>query len=325
MRRASRYAFLWSEEASELRASGRPLTDLPGIGPFLARRLRAWLEEPPHPAEPPPLRRDFLTLTEARRILQVDAGSAIGARGDLQMHSSWSDGSASIGEMAAAAAERGYEYIAITDHSKTLKIAGGIDEVALRAQEREIGRVNEELAEAGARLRVLRSIELNLSPDGSGDMEPAALARLDLVLASFHSSLRKKEDQTQRYLAALRNLDVHVLGHPRGRVYNFRLGLQADWGTLFRFAAELDKAVEIDAFPDRQDLNVELLEEARAAGVRISIGTDAHHPWQLGFIELGLAAALRGGIPRDRLLNSMSLEELLEWVAALRRRARAAS
>lgn len=99
---------------------------------------------------------------------------------------------------------------------------------------------------------------MNLNPRGEGDMDSRALRQLDLVLGSFHSALRTKEDQTSRYLTALRNRDVHILGHPRGRIYNFRLGLAADWAGVFAEAARLDKAVEIDSYPDRQDLNVAL-------------------------------------------------------------------
>jgi histidinol phosphatase-like PHP family hydrolase len=165
---------------------------------------------------------------------------------------------------------------------------------------------------------VLRAIELNLNPQGEGDMSSESLARLDLVLASFHSALRKKEDQTERYLAALRNPDVHVLGHPRGRVYNFRIGLSADWPRVFAEAAALDKAVEIDCYPDRQDLNVALLRQVRDAGARVSLGTDAHDPSQFGFIELGLAAALKAGIPAERIINFMPLPDLLAWVKRLR-------
>ena len=149
-------------------------------------------------------------------------------------------------------------YIAITDHSKGLKIAGGIDEMALAKQGEEIAAVNAATQSSGGKITVLRSIEMNLNPRGEGDMEPESLRQLDLVLGSFHSSLRKMEDQTDRYLSALRNPDVHVLGHPRGRIYDFRLGLTADWMRVFAEAARLDKAVEIDSYPDRQDLNLTL-------------------------------------------------------------------
>jgi histidinol phosphatase-like PHP family hydrolase len=221
--------------------------------------------------------------------------------------------------MAAEAETRGYDYIAITDHSKGLKIAGGIDEAALRKQAKEIAAVNRVTAKAGGRVTALRSIEMNLNPRGEGDMEPSALRKLDLVLGSFHSSLRTTEDQTKRYLLALRNPSIQVLGHPRGRVYNYRLGLKADWARVFGAAAKLGKAVEIDCYPDRQDLSLSLLKIAKAEGVRISLGTDAHHSWQLGFIELGLAAALQAGIPGDRIINFLPLPALHDWVRRLRR------
>jgi len=149
-------------------------------------------------------------------------------------------------------------------------------------------------------------------------MSADSLLRLDLVLGSFHSALRTTENQTERYLAALRNPHIHILGHPRGRIYNFRIGLKADWRRVFAAAARLDKALEIDCYPDRQDLNVALLKIARDHGTRISLGTDGHHGWQLEFIDLRLAAALRAKISADRIVNFMSLLELKTWAQALR-------
>jgi histidinol phosphatase-like PHP family hydrolase len=320
-RRAARSAFLWPEFASDLVQIGRPLTDLHGVGPFIEKQLRAWIEKPPGDEKrPPAIRRDFLTRADALAILAENPEWSKRLKGDLQMHTGWSDGSGSILEMAEAAKSRGYEYIAITDHSKGLKIAGGIDEKALAKQAREIAAANRLLRGSG--LTVLRSIEMNLNPRGEGDMDSKSLAQLDVVLGAFHSSLRTKEDQTPRYLAALRNPDIQILGHPRGRIYNFRLGLKADWPRVFAQAAKLDKAVEIDSYPDRQDLNVALLKVARQEGVRVSLGTDAHHADQLEFIELGLAAALKARIPADRVVNFMQVEGLHTWVEKLRARAR---
>jgi histidinol phosphatase-like PHP family hydrolase len=150
-------------------------------------------------------------------------------------------------------------------------------------------------------------------------MDPVALQSLDVVLGSFHSALRRKEDQTPRYLAALHNGDIQILGHPRGRIYNYRLGLRADWEAVFCEAARLDKAVEIDAYPDRQDLNLGLLRIAKRCGTRISFGTDAHHPWQLEFIDLALAATLAAKIPPERIVNFMSLDELRTWAERVRK------
>ena len=320
-RRAARSAFLWPEEVSDLIAKDRPLTELRSVGPFIGKQIQSWIEKPAQRLKPvPALRRDFMSMAEARSLLAARPSRTEKLRGDLQMHSRWSDGSAAIAEMADAAKERAYEYIAITDHSKALKIAGGIDERALKRQGTEIANVNRELSKSGAKLTVLRSIEMNLNPRGEGDMSPASLLGLDVVLGSFHSVLRKKEDQTERYLEALRNPNVHILGHPRGRIYNFRIGLKADWPRVFAEAARVDKALEIDCYPDRQDLNVALLKIARDHGTRISLGTDAHHAWQLEFIDLGLAAALHAKIPDDRILNFMPIFELKAWVERLRNR-----
>jgi histidinol phosphatase-like PHP family hydrolase len=318
-RRAARNAFLWPEEVSHLVAQNRPLTALRGIGPFIEKQIRNWFDEALRRAKSDPaLRHDFISMAEARRLLAGRPSWPEKLRGDLQMHSRWSDGSATIVEMADAASERLYEYIAITDHSKGLNIAGGIDVRALKRQGTEIAKVNAALSKSGSQLTVLRSIEMNLNPRGEGDMSPDSLLRLDLVLGSFHSALRTTEDQTERYLAALRNPHIHILGHPRGRIYNFRIGLKADWPRVFAEAAKLDKALEIDCYPDRQDLNVALLRIARDHGTRISLGTDAHHCWQLEFIDLGLAAALRAKISADRIVNFMSLLEVKTWAQALR-------
>ena len=318
-RRAARSAFLWPEEVSNMVVQNRSPTELRSVGPFIERQIRNWIDKPPRRAKTvPAIRQDFISLAEARRLLAARPGWRGKIRGDLQMHSRWSDGSATIAEMGDAAKERSYEYIAITDHSKGLKIASGIDERALKRQGTEIAKVNAALSKSASQLTVLRSIEMNLNSHGEGDMSPDSLRSLDLVLGSFHSALRTTEDQTKRYLVALRNPQIHILGHPRGRIYNFRIGLKADWPRVFAEAAQLHKALEIDCYPDRQDLNLELLKIARDHGARISLGTDAHHAWQLEFIDLGLAAALRAKISADRVVNFMPAEKLKSWVQQLR-------
>jgi histidinol phosphatase-like PHP family hydrolase len=313
-RRAARSAFVWPENVTDLAAQNRSLTELRGIGPFIEKQIRQWLDKPPLSTKIPAIRRDFISLAEAKQLLARKPAWAKNLRGDLQMHTRWSDGSGTIAEMADAAKERGYEYIAITDHSKSLKIAGGIDERTLKKQEKEITRLNILTSRSDGKLTVLHSIEMNLNPRGEGDMSPKSLLPLDLVLGSFHSSLRTLEDQTKRYLAALRNPNIQILGHPRGRIYNYRIGLKADWPRVFAEAARLDKALEIDCYPDRQDLNVGLLKVAREHGTRISLGTDAHHPWQLEFIELGLFAALKAKVSTDRIVNFMRTLDLKNWI-----------
>jgi histidinol phosphatase-like PHP family hydrolase len=316
--RASRAALFWPEEATEVAASGRPLTELPSVGPWVARFLEGWIEQPPDPLPaPPPFRRGFLTLAEVRATPGLRAWRAE-IRGDLQVHTTYSDGKVPLEGMVDAAAERGHAYVGITDHSVGLPIANGMSEERLAGQAEHIARLNAELG--GAPIRVLHSIEMNLSPEGEGDMDPAALARLDLVLGTFHSQLRITDDQTDRYLAAVRNPTVHVLAHPRCRMFNRRLGLQADWARVFAEAASLDTAVEIDANPNRQDLDVSLLELAREADVRISIGTDAHSVGELDFLEFALAAAIRAGIDRDRILNFGPADDVVAWAASVRDR-----
>jgi putative hydrolase len=315
LRRAGRAAMLWPEEAADLDRAGRALTELRAVGPWVADRIRGWLDEPPDAPEPPEIRRGFMTMSEARRIL-AEHPSAPRARADLQMHSTWSDGRVSIEEMVARSKAIGREFVAITDHSVGLPIARGMDEPTLLRQGAEIDNLNA----TGDGPRILRSIEMNLSPEGEGDMDPAVLAGLDLVLGAFHSALRRTEDQTDRYLAAVRNPTVHVLAHPRGRRWGTRPGLRADWPRVFAAAAEAGTALEIDAFPDRQDLQVELLEVARDAGGWISIGSDAHSPDELDHLELGEAAAIRAGIPEDRILNLRSADEVVVWAAAKRER-----
>ena len=163
----------------------------PAVGPHLTRLITSWIENPPEVPRPAEIRRGFLTLPEARAELKKKPEFGSTVKGDLQMHTQWSDGSGTIEDMARAAAERHYQYIAITDHSKGLKIAGGIDEEQLKRQAQEIESVNSSLQAEGVRLQVLRSIELNLTPSGQGDMDPRSLRDLDVVLGCFPSSLRK--------------------------------------------------------------------------------------------------------------------------------------
>ena len=315
--RAARMAFWWPHEAANLVAEGVALTTLSSVGPYLAKVIQGWLEKPP-PFAPPPIRRNFLTMAQAEAVLKTNPGWARRYRGDLHMHTTWSDGAVSVREMAEEGVARHYEYIAISDHAKGLKIAGGIDERELAQQGVEIAQANEHFESAGRNFRVLRSIELNLSAEGTGDFEPHTISQLDIVIGSFHSALRKTEDQTERYLAALNNPDVNILGHPRGRIYNHRIGLAADWKTIFAQAARLDKALEINCYADRQDLDLELLPLARDAGVKISIDTDAHRPTELDQMKLGLAAALLTQYPPELIINFMPVRQLLAWAKSTR-------
>lgn len=321
LRRAARRAYIWEHEATDLIREKRSLTELSGVGPFIEKLIKGWIARPPRDTKSPPIRAGFLTWVQSRAVLQKNPRWPIGIKGDLQVHTNWSDGSGSIAEMVEAARQLNYEYLAITDHAKGLKIAGGIDEAQVRKQAAEIASVNG----TNGRPAALRSIELNLNPEGKGDLSSSCLRKLDLVLGCFHSSLRKTEDQTKRYIAALNNPDIQILGHPRGRIYNHRVGLQADWKQVFESAAELGKAVEIDGYPDRQDLSLDLVKTAFASGCRISLSTDSHGPSQLRFMDYSAASALMAGIGSERILNLMTKDKLLGWVDDVRRNLRTAA
>ena len=316
---AARTALLWDEEVSDVVAQGRSPSELERVGPSLSKRIRRWVEEEPPVPEPPPLRAAFESFAAAKRYLEGRPDGEI--RADLQMHTVFSDGQATVEEMALTGVSRGYEYVAITDHSQGLRIAHGIDEAELARQGKEIDAFNDRLLAEGVEFRVLKALEMNIDPDGNGDMDASALGDLDIVLGSFHSALRRTEDQTGRYLAAIANPYVDVVGHPRGRKYNFRFGLQADWKAVAEAAAHADVALETNAYPNRQDLDIGLLELVRDAGGRVAIGTDAHNPSEMRFVDIGIAAALKAGVPRDRIVNTLTVEELQEWVEARRDRA----
>jgi histidinol phosphatase-like PHP family hydrolase len=304
--RAAHAALAWPEEAAAVRAADRPLTKLAAVGPWIAERLLEWLDraEPPDPSLTPPSRQGFSSLAEARALLAGAPDWAGRLRGDLQMHTTWSDGRVDLPAMVAAALDRNpeYDYIAITDHTKGLTIAHGMDEERLSRQAEAVAQVRAALVAHGRPQQVLHAVEMNLSPLGEGDMEGWALARLDLVLGAFHSSLREQTDQTERYLRAVRNPTIDVLAHPRTRMWDTRAGLSADWAKVFEAATESGVAVELDGHPNRQDLDVETLRIAVDTDVLFSIGSDAHHPDELIGVELSLAAALRAAVPPERVI-----------------------
>lgn len=317
LERASRAARFWSEEAHDIRESGRSLTELRAVGPWVAARMHGWLDDPPPVPEPDETRRGFLTFAEVRSVLDAEPAWESTPCADLQMHTTFSDGGLPLAEMVELARSLGRPYVAVTDHSQALTIARGMTPEELAEQGSAIDALNRGYAAAGDPFRVLRSIEADLFVDGSVDME-GPLAGLDLVLGAFHSQLRSKTDQTERYLAALANPRVHVLAHPKARMYGRRVGLEADWRRVFAEAARIGKALELDATPARQDLNVELATLAREEGVQwFSIGTDAHSAVELEFLPFGLATAALAGIPRERILNFWPADEVVAWARDL--------
>lgn len=315
LQRAAKDAYRWDVEVADVVAAGREPTELRSVGPWVAGLMTDWIEHPPAVPEPDETRRGYLTYAQVRSALAVDPTWETTPHGDLQMHTTDTDGKLDLPDMVAAAAASGLAFAAITDHSQSLTITNGQDEERLADQGRRIDELNEVLRTGESSFRVLRSIEMDLL-DGAGDMEPAALADLDLVLGAFHTGLRSKEDATDRYLAALRNPTVHVLAHPTTRMFERRRGLIADWSRVFAEAARLGKAVEIDATPRRQDLNVELARLALAEGVEwFSLGSDAHYAEELGNLPIGMAIAALAGVPKERVLAYQTADEVIAWVA----------
>jgi histidinol phosphatase-like PHP family hydrolase len=321
LERAGKEAWRWPVEASAVLDAGRPLTDLRSVGPWVAERLEGWIADPP-PTIPEfdETRRGYLTTAQANEALAADPSWETTPHGDLQMHTTGSDGRDTLTDMLDAARRSGRPYVGVTDHSESLTIAGGMTPDERREQAAEIAAYN-----AGADgFRALRSIEMDVFVDGTDDTDPAVLAELEVVLGAFHSKLRSREDETERYLALARNPHVHVVAHPTTRMWSRRAGLTADWPRVFAAFAEAGKAVEIDGSPARQDLPAELARVALAEGVEwFSMGSDAHSVQELPYLRMSLAIAALAGIPRERFLNFRPADEVVGWAAALTERASA--
>jgi len=243
--------------------------------------------------------------------LQKDVVGRADYRGDFQMHSTWSDGGESIEGMARACMDLGHTCLGITDHSYGLPIARGISMADAVAQHKEIDALNAKFA---GRFRVFKGIEANILADGSLDLSVSERSQFEFVVASPHSQLRRTDDQTSRMLGAVRSSGVTILGHPRGRVYNTRPGVNADWLHVFEAAAERRVAIEVDGNWHRQDIDFELARVALDAGCLFALDSDAHSTGELRFSEYALAHARLAGIPASRIINCWSDERLQEWM-----------
>jgi histidinol phosphatase-like PHP family hydrolase len=260
------------------------------------------------------LRHNFLSrsrVVEALNEVSPEAPTADDYRGDLQMHSTWSDGVQTLDEIVQAGLALGYSYSAVTDHSYGLRIAGGMSMDDMRRQHDEIDRLNRRYAGS---FRLIKGVEANIGADGSIDMTPSERAALELVLAAPHSSLRSSADQTARMITAVQAPHVHILAHPRGRMYGRRAGVQANWREVFDAAAASNVAIEIDGDPWRQDIDYELAAQALDAGCLFALDSDAHSPPELRNAETAIAHARLAGVPRERVINCWSAEQLMEWL-----------
>jgi putative hydrolase len=232
-------------------------------------------------------------------------------RGDFQMHSTWSDGAERIGTLVRAAMALGHTCLGMTDHSYGLPVARGMSMANAVRQRREIDRLNERYA---GRFRVFAGIEANILVDGSLDLSLEERRAFEFVVASPHSQLRRSDDQTARMIGAVRQPGVAILGHPRGRMFNKRAGVVADWDAVFLEAAARGVAIELDGNWHRQDLDDLLARRALDAGCIFALDSDAHSIPELRFSEYAIAHARLAGIPAARVINCWSDEELATWM-----------
>jgi histidinol phosphatase-like PHP family hydrolase len=260
------------------------------------------------------LRGNFLSSAQVAEVLRFEAHRGLTLRdyrGDLQMHSDYSDGRVSLLQLAEGCIDRGYAYCGITDHSYGLPIARGVSMSDLKKQHADIDALNRRFKK---RFRIIKGIEANILAEGQLDMKPGELKALELILAAPHSRLRTGEDQTGRLLNAVRTSGVHILAHPRGRKFGSRPGITANWDKVFAEAARRDVAIEIDGDPSRQDVDFELAQRAVAAGCLFALDSDAHSVGELRYADTAIAHARLAGIPKERVINCWELDDLLEWL-----------
>jgi putative hydrolase len=329
-KQAARAIRALDEPIETLRQDDGTLRRIPRIGPASTRIIMEVLETGSSPtvdeavgasrkasdiAKRREWRAHFLSRAAVRRALAdptLRGPQASDYRGDLQMHSTWSDGSQTLDQIVATAISRGYAFSAVTDHSAGLPIANGVSMERFAQQHREIDRLNAD--HEGVTL--LKGVEANIRADGQVDVEPDERRRFDIVVAAPHSSLRSPMAQTGRMLAAVSSPAVHILGHPRGRMFSSRPGVTADWARVFAAAAQSGVAIEIDGDPSRQDVDYVLARHALNAGCLFALDSDAHGVGEWSYAETAIAHARLAGVPPERIINCWSLPRLREWAAA---------
>ena len=311
--------------------AGDRLRDVPFVGPSSTRIVRELVETGRSPtveraiassakasdvAKRRVLRSNFLSEHAMRQVLSAelppDIVSRAAFRGDFQMHSTWSDGAESLPLLIEGCAALGQTCLGITDHSHGLPIAKGMSMETVAAQQAEIDGLNAELA---GRFRGFKGVEANIQADGSLDLAEDERRHFEFVVAAPHAKLRRTEDQTERMLAAVSASAVAILGHPRGRVFDTRGGVQCDWPRIFAVAAERGVAVELDGNWHRQDLDFTLAGQALDAGCLFALDSDAHSRRELRFTDYAIAHARLAGIPSERVINCWSDDRLAAWMA----------
>ncbi|MDX8363990.1 DNA polymerase/3'-5' exonuclease PolX [Cytobacillus sp. IB215665] len=254
---------------------------------------------------PPELREDGSEVTTS--FHSKDLISLEDIQGDLHMHSTWSDGAYSIEEMAEVCRDKGYKYMAITDHSQFLRVANGLTVERLKAQREEIRRLNKKYDD----FVIFAGVEMDILPDGTLDYDDSVMKDMDIVIASIHSSFSQpKEIIMERLTTALRNHHVDIIAHPTGRLIGRRMGYDVDVDMLIELAKETNTALELNANPNRLDLSSDHLRKAQQAGLKIVINTDAHNIEMLEDMSIGVSTAMKGWVKSANVINTWDVESV---------------
>jgi DNA polymerase (family 10) len=254
-----------------------------------------------------------LEAAKAGKLPEVIDYNAL--KGDLHIHTEWSDGTASTGAMVAAAQKIGYEYIAITDHSKSEKIANGLDEKRLLKHIIAIDKLNLQLEKQGTKFRIFKGSECDILANGKLDYSDSTLKKLDFVIGSVHSRFKSpKDEMTARICKALSNKYINILGHPTGRLINSREPYAVELEKVYETAVENGKLLEINSFPTRLDLKDSDIKMAKGFGAKFAINTDSHGIHQLKFAEYGIAQARRGWLEAKDVVNTLPLKKFEKFI-----------
>lgn len=265
------------------------------------------------PFIPPELREDRgeIEAALANRLPTLITYNSI--KGDLQVHTTYSDGNATLSEVVKMAEEIGYEYIAITDHSQSVRYAHGLDEKRLKKQIEEIEKLKEK-----SKVKILTGIEVDILQDGSLDFPDSVLKRLDLVVAAVHQGFKK--NVTERIISAIKNPYVAIIAHPSGRLISRREGYEVDLEKVLEWAKKYNKVLELNAYPDRLDLDEFHLRKAKEMGIKVCINTDAHGLIDMYWMRFGIGIARRGWLEEDDVINTLPYENLIKFLRLLQKR-----